>query len=189
VFGGGGEFNGTRSITLPGFNSIARGSPTLYNAGAMLRATYTLGREEIYLRPSVTASLVHSASSAYRETGAGLLSLDVSSASATVAGLTPALELGGRVSLANGAVMRLYTMAGVSLLSQGQWRQDSRMLGAPTEAGRFSSVVRTDQVVGRFAAGAQVFATDRMELRLQYDGEFSQNLTGHGGSLTFAYRF
>jgi hypothetical protein len=189
VFGGAGEFNGTRTITLPGFNSIARGSPTLANAGAMLRATYTIGREEIYLRPSLTASLIYAASSAYRESGAGVLNLQVSGASSTVGALTPALELGGRVNLADGTVLRLFTTAGVSLLSQGQWRQDSQLIAAPAGSGRFSSIVKTDQVVGRFAAGVQVFATDRLELRLQYEGEYSQNLTGHGGALTFAYRF
>jgi outer membrane autotransporter protein len=155
----------------------------------MLRVTYTIGREEIYLRPSLTASLVHSASSAYRESGAGVLNLDVSGASSTVGALTPALELGGRANLRDGTVLRLYTTAGVSLLSQGQWRQDSQLIAAPAGTGRFSTVVRADQVVGRFAAGMQVFATDRLELRLQYEGEYSQNLTGHGGVVAFAYRF
>jgi outer membrane autotransporter protein len=77
VFGGAGEFNSTRTITLPGFGSIARGSPTLSNVGALLRGTYTLGREELYLRPSMTLSLIHARSSAYRESGAGVLNLDV----------------------------------------------------------------------------------------------------------------
>jgi hypothetical protein len=189
VFGGGGEFNSTRTIQLPGFGSIARGSPTLLNAGAMLRATYTLGREEFYLRPSLSLSLVHARSSSYVESGAGVLNLNVSSASNTVAGLTPALEVGGRAVLPNGVLVRVFTAAGVSLLSEGRWSQQSRLASAPAAAGAFSSVVRTDQVVGRVAAGVQVFATDRLELRLQYEGEYSSNLTGHGGSFAVAYRF
>jgi hypothetical protein len=189
VFGGGGEFNSTRTITLPGFGAIARGSPSLTQAGAMLRGTYTLGGEALYLRPSMTLSLVHARSGAYRESGAGLLNLDVSAANSTVAALTPALEVGGRAVLSNGVVMRLYTSAGVSWLSQGRWTQESRMVSSAAEAGRFSTVVRTDQVVARVAAGVQVFATDRLELRLQYEGEYSANLTGHGGSLALAYRF
>jgi hypothetical protein len=189
VFGGGGEFNGSRTITLPGFAGIARGSPSLAHAGAMLRATYTLGGEEFYLRPSMTLSLVHARSGAYRESGAGVLNLEVASASSTVGALTPALEVGGRAMLANGMVLRLYTSAGVSLLSQGRWNQESRLVSAAAEAGRFSSTVRTDQVVGRVAAGVQAFMTDRLELRLQYEGEYSQNLTGHGGSVAIAWRF
>ncbi len=189
VFGGGGEFNSTRTITLPGFGSVARGSPTLAQVGGALRATYTIGREEIYLRPSMTLSLVHARSGSYRESGAGLLNLDVAAASNTVAGLTPALELGGRVNLQDGTVLRLYTSAGVSLLSSGDWNQQSRLVGAPAAAGRFSSQVQTDQVVGRVVAGVQVYATNRLELRLQYEGEYSANLTGHGGSFALAYRF
>ncbi len=189
VFGGGGAFNGTRTITLPGFGSIARGSPTLSNVGAMLRGTYTIGREAFYLRPSLSLSLVHARSSSYSESGAGVLNLSVSDASSTVAALTPALEVGGRANLANGMVLRLYTSAGVSWLSQGQWSQHSRLSAAPAEAAAFSTVVRTDQVVGRVTAGAQLFATNRLELRLQYEGEYSANLTGHGGSFAVAYRF
>ncbi len=189
VFGGGGAFNSTRTITLPGFGSIARGSPTLAQVGGALRATYTIGREELYLRPSMTLSLVHARSSAYRESGAGLLNLDVAAASHTVAGLTPALELGGRVNLQNGAVLRLFTSAGLNLLSSGNWSQDSRLVSAPAGAGRFTSELQTDQVVGRVVAGVQVYATNRLELRLQYEGEYSANLTGHGGSFALAYRF
>ncbi|MBS7789746.1 hypothetical protein KTR66_07060 [Roseococcus sp. SDR] len=188
LFGGAGEFNSTRTITLPGFGSIARGSPTLSNVGGLLRATYTLGGEEFYLRPSLTMSLIHARSSAWRESGAGVLNLEVSGASSTVGALTPALEVGGRVNFANGVVMRLFTTGGVSLLSSGQWSQESRLVSAPSSA-RFESTVRTDQVVGRLAVGAQVFATDRLEVRLQYEGEYSANLTGHGGSLSLAYRF
>jgi outer membrane autotransporter protein len=172
AFGGGGQFNSTRTITLPGFGSIARGSPGLSNVGGLLRATYTVGGEDLYLRPSMTLSLIHARSSAYRESGAGVLNLDVASASSTVGALTPALEVGGRVNFADGVVLRLFTSAGVSLLSSGQWSQESRLVSSPSAA-RFETVVRTD----------------RLEVRLQYDGEYSANLTGHGGSLTLAYRF
>jgi hypothetical protein len=96
--------------------------------------------------------------------------------------------VGGRVNFANGVVMRLFTSAGVSLLSDGRWKQESRLAASPTGA-RFETSVRADQVVGRVALGAQLFATNRLEMRLQYEGEYSQNLTGHGGSLSLAYRF
>ena len=188
VFGGAGAFNSTRMVTLPGFGSIARGSPTLSNLGGLLRATYTLGGEEFYLRPSMTLSLIHARSSAWRESGAGVLNLEVSGASSTIGAMTPALEVGGRVNFANGVVMRLFTSVGVSLLSSGRWSQESRLVSSPSGA-RFETVVQTDRVAGRVIAGGQVFATDRLELRLQYEGEVSANLTSHGGSMTLAYRF
>ena len=78
---------------------------------------------------------------------------------------------------------------GVSLLSEGRWNQQSRLVSAAPEAGRLSSTLRTDQVVGRVAVGMQAIMTDRLELRLRYGGEYSTNLTGHGGSLAFALRF
>lgn len=98
------------------------------------------------------------------------------------------VRVGGRVTFANGVVMRLFTSAGASLLSDGRWKQESRLASSPSGE-RFETAVRNDRVVGRLAVGAQVFATDRLELRLQYEGEYSQNLTGHGGSLSLAMRF
>jgi hypothetical protein len=171
--GGTVTINGTAStITLPGFGSIARGSPTLSNLGGLQRATYTLGDEEFYLRPSMTLSLIQARSGAWRESGAG--------------GAEPGGR--GRAHFANGVGMRLFTTAGVSLLSSGQWSQESRLVSSPSPA-RFGTVVRTDQVVGRLAAGARVFATDRLEVRLQCESEYSAKLTGHGGSASVALRF
>ncbi|WP_431302167.1 hypothetical protein [Sediminicoccus sp. BL-A-41-H5] len=161
------------TVTINGTAStITRGSPTLSNLGGLQRATYTLGGEEFYLRPSMTLSLIQARSGAWRESGAG--------------GAEPGGR--GRAHFANGVGMRLFTTPGVSLLSSGQWSQESRLVSSPSPA-RFGTVVRTDQVVGRLAAGAQVFATDRLEVRLQCESEYSAKLTGHGGSVSVALRF
>lgn len=189
VFGGGGVFNSTRTITLPGFGGIAHGGPTLANVGGLLRATYTLGGEELYLRPASTMSLIHARSGAWRESGAGVLNLDVSGASSTVGALRqPALELGGRVNVAHGVVMRLFTSAGVSLLNNRQWSQESRLASSPAGA-RFETTVRTDRVVGRVTAGAQVSPLIAWKSGSNMMASTAQPLTGHGGLLSLAYRF
>lgn len=75
----------------------------------------------------------------------------------------------------------------LSLRSDGHWNQEARLASSPSGA-RFSTAVRRDQVVGRVAVGAQLFATDKLEVRLQVEGEVSQNLTGHGGSVSLVDR-
>ncbi len=189
AFGGGGSFDTRRTIQLPGFSAVASGGPGLTNLGAMLRASFTVGGEDIYLRPSVTLGVVHARSGGYRESGAGVLGLDVASASATVAMLTPALEVGGRVTLAPERVLRLFANAGLGYASNDRWTQEARLLGAPAGAAGFRTAVRMDGLVGRVSAGGQLYAGRNLALRLQYEGEFSNNLTAHGGTLALSWAF
>jgi outer membrane autotransporter protein len=155
----------------------------------MLRASFTVGGEDIYLRPSVTLGVVHARSGGYRESGAGALGLDVASASATVATLTPAIEVGGRVALAPERVLRIFASAGLGFASNDRWTQEARLLGAPAGAAGFRTAVRMDGLVGRISAGGQLYAGRNLALRLQYEGEFSNNLTAHGGTLALSWAF
>jgi uncharacterized protein with beta-barrel porin domain len=188
-FGGGGQYENRRLITLPGFGSVAAGSPDLTAMGVMLRGAFTVGSEALYVRPTLSLGAVHARSGAYRETGAGALNLEVSSNSSDIASLTPSVELGGRVGLENGMVLRLFASAGVSFLNQGHWDQDSRLTSAPQAAGLFRTSVRQDRTVGRVTAGAQLYSEGSLDLRVQYEGEYGQTVTGHGGSLVLALRF
>lgn len=142
----------------------------------------SVGGEELYLRPSMTLSLIHARSSAYRESGAGVLNLEVASASSTVGAMTPALEVGGRVNFANGVVMRLFTSAGVSSLSSGQWSQDSRLVSSPSAA-RASLQPRCGRIRwwAAWSPAPRSSRIDRLEVRLQYEGEYSANLTAMAG--------
>lgn len=152
AFGGDGSFDTRRVITLPGFGAVATGGPGLKDLGALLRATFTLGSEDIYLRPSATLAAVHARSFSYSESGVGELNLEVASASATVATLTPAIEFGGRIALAEDRILRLFANAGVSFASSHNWTQQGRLVGAPPGAAGFDSAVRIDPLVGRIAA-------------------------------------
>ena len=43
--------------------------------------------------------------------------------------------------------------------------------------------------IGRISAGIDLYATDRVELRLQYDGSFADGQTSNGGQFRFSYFF
>ncbi len=189
AFGGAGQFNASRTITLPGFASIAKGSPDTSNMGVLLRAGYTIGREEFYLRPNISLSTIHVRTGAYRENGAGALNLSVDSAQQTTAMLTPMLEIGGRVALDDGMVLRPFLTAGISVLSNDAWKQTGRLTGAAPGTGGFTTTVPMDQVVGRVGAGVQLYTGKLMDFRLQYDGEYGGNLTAHGGSVVISVKF
>ena len=189
AFGGAGQFDTARVITLPGFGAVAKGNPDTANLGLLLRASYTIGREEFYLRPTLSLSTIHVRTGAYQESGGGVLNLSVNSASQTTAMLTPMLEVGGRIALDDAMTLRPFVSAGVSVLSTDQWKQTGRLVSAPAGVGGFSTAVPFDRVVGRVSAGVQLYTGGMLDVRLLYEGEYGGSVTAHGGSLVMSLNF
>lgn len=188
AYGGAGQFNTSRVITIPGFSAVAKGNPDTASVGVLFRANYTVGTEHLYVRPNVTVGAVHARTGAYQESGAGALNLGMDSASRSTLVLTPMLEIGGRVELGDGMLMRPFVAAGVALFSNGAWQQNGRLVSAPSGTGTFTTNVPTDQVAARVGAGVQI-SSGPFDLRLQYDGEFSKTVASNAGSLIGAWRF
>ncbi|HET6194152.1 MAG TPA: autotransporter outer membrane beta-barrel domain-containing protein, partial [Acetobacteraceae bacterium] len=189
AFGGGGQFNLSRIITLPGYASVAKGSPDIANVGMLLRAAYTIGQEDFYLRPNITLSTIHVRTGAYREGGGGALGLAIDGASQTSVALTPMLEVGGRLALGSDMLLRPFLAAGFSLQSSGAWTQTGHLLSAPAGAAGFATTVPVPRVAGRVTAGAQLYTSRMVDLRLQYEGEYAGSVVSHAGSFVASVRF
>ncbi|MDE2515784.1 MAG: autotransporter outer membrane beta-barrel domain-containing protein, partial [Rhodospirillales bacterium] len=188
-FAGHQDFRTARLIALPGAFSVADAKPLTNGGGLRLRIARTFGSAHAYLRPFLDLDGVYAAAPGYTETGAGALDLQVSGHRQLLGVATPMLEIGGRTDLPDGAVLRSYLQGGVSFLSQGSWQTSARFIGAPDRVGGFASTMPMDRVQGRIGAGLQLLTRGHFDLRLQYDGTFSQNLTSHGGTLIAAWRF
>ena len=187
-FGGAGSFSTFRVITLPGFGSVAKGSPATAQVGLLLRAAYTIGREDFYLRPMLSMAATHARSGAYREQG-GTLNLAVDAASQGNATLSPMLEVGGRVALDADTLLRPFLAIGIDLNSATSWSQTARLAIAPAGAGVFTTRVPVDRVLGRVTLGAQLYTGREVDLRLQYDGGYGGSLMTHAGSVVVSARF
>ena len=188
-FGGAGQFNTARVITLPGYGAVAKGNPRTANLGLMLRAAYTLGQESLYLRSSLGLSAINARTGSYRESGGGALALSVDAASQTTVTLNPMLELGGRVGLADDLLLRPFVAVGMNLHSTRSWRQTGRLISAPAGSGAFATTVPIDPVAAVVRAGVQLYTGQLMDFRLQYDGAYSGTTTTHAGSLVASMRF
>ncbi len=125
----------------------------------------------------------------HRESGAGNLGLAYDSASQTSLAVTPALELGARLDLAGGYILRPFARLGVSLLTNDDWTISARLAGAPAGVPGFETAIPLDQVTTQVSAGLQLWAANGLDLRLGYDGAFSEHATSHGGTLTLAWDF
>lgn len=186
--GGYGSYDLNRNLAIPNFKSRATSKPDVYSFGARIRVARTFTDGNVYVKPYVDLDAAYSRMSSYEESG-DALHLKVASSDQMVFGLAPTLEVGGRSELPRGAVLRPFAYAGVSLLSEDGWKTKSRLAGAPDSAGSFTTTMPTDNVVGRIGAGFQVTHANRLDFRLQYDGELASRGSSHSGSLKMAYRF
>jgi hypothetical protein len=80
-------------------------------------------------------------------------------------------------------MFRPFVRGGVSFGDQSSWTSSARLAGAPDGAGSFDTDVPVDDVVARATAGLQILNNGEVNVRAQYDGEFSDNITSHGGSI------
>ncbi len=187
--GGYGWYDTTRKISIPGFSGKADSEPELQNVGLRVRAAYNWGREKLYVRPYVDLDAIYTRQPSYDESGAGDLNLDVRSSDQWSLVATPSVEVGGRVAVGETNTLRPYARLGLALSNQDDWTSKARLAAAPGGADGFDSSVPMDEVTTKVGAGLQLDTQRGLELRLQYDGQFSSNLTSHGGSLRIALPF
>src|SRR5690606_7123596 len=91
--------------------------------------------EQFYVKPYLDLDAFYTRMPSYSESG-DALSLNVDSSDQFVVSLSPVLEIGGRMDMSNGAVVRPFAYAGASFLSEDTWHGTARLNGAPaTSAG------------------------------------------------------
>jgi len=186
--GGYGQYDVDRRIRIPGLQSTASSSPDIYGAALRLRIARTFASDKFYLKPYVDLDALYTHMPRYSESG-NAMHLEVESSNAFVLGLSPMLEVGGKVSLDNGAVMRPFAYGGVSFLSKDEYTARARLQGAPDGTGTFETSLPVDDVIGRLGAGLQVSNAGGVDFRLQYDGEFSSHIQSHRASLKLMVPF
>lgn len=189
IAGGYGSHRMHRNMSIDGYDSRVSSSPDVSSVGARLRAARHFElTDRLYLKPYVDLDAFYTRMQGYTESG-GPLSLQVDSSDQFVIGVSPMLEFGGRIDMSNGAVVRPYAYAGVSLLSKDSWTTTARLAGAPAGSTGITTDLPGDNVIGRFGLGVQVNTESGLDFRLQYDGEASSKVTSHSGQLKMMYRF
>ncbi|OWJ68741.1 hypothetical protein BWR60_03065 [Inquilinus limosus] len=177
-----GSFDIKRRIAIPGFADTVSSDPDVFAGAARLRVARTFAFSEMYLKPYVDLDAIYSRMPGYRESGGGDLGLKVEDSDQFTFAFSPTLEVGGRVAAGN-AILRPYAYAGVTVLSDDDWSAKARFTGAPSGTGSFDTSLPIDDVVARIGAGVQLLTTAGMDIRLQYDGEFSDRTSSNAGSL------
>ena len=184
-----GDFDTTRSFSVGGETYRATGSPNARNAGIHGRIAYEFPRNGFYLRPSLDLDANWIGLGGYDESGAGDFDLSVDDSDSWVLSAAPAVEIGARVDLADGTVLRPFANVGARFVSGNDWTVDSGFRSAPDDAGSFSSQVDNPNAVATFGAGITVMTTGNLNLTAQYQGAFADGYTAQSGALKATWRF
>ena len=184
-----GSYSMERNISIPGYQQTLESKPDVYGANMRLRAARTFATGNMYVKPYVDLDATYTRMRGYTESGASPVGLSVDDSDKMLFGLSPMIEMGGRMDLKDGSTMRPYVYAGVSLLSDDEWETSSRLRGAPAGTSGFGTTLPFDDVVGKVGGGVHLTRKSGADFRLQYDGQFSSNAHSHGISLKMAVPF
>ncbi|GGC82011.1 autotransporter [Chelatococcus reniformis] len=190
VSGNYGSFDSTRIASFAGIGGVAFGTQNLYGLGGRLRAAYTWDLGGFYVRPFVDADLVYTNAGSYNEIGAGLFDRQVAGRSEWAVLASPTLEIGTNLALGGDYGLRAFARAGVTFSSLDAWSSKARLSAAPIGADGFTVSLPMDDIYGRVGAGLQLTSlTNGINLRAEYNGDFSSHATRHIGSLRFSIDF
>lgn len=184
-----GRFDTERRLAVGGTPARAVGDQDVTSLAARLRASYTLGADPAYLRPSLDLDVVYVEAGGYTEAGAGELSLAVSGSQETALVATPAIEAGTVFAASEDLGLRAYVRAGASFSSVDSFEAEARFATAPASAGGFASAVGVADVVGRVGAGVEILSATWADVDLRYDGAFAGDFREHTASVNVAIRF
>lgn len=191
-----GWYDSTRTIEVGSYRATAKASPEAWHAGAHARAAYQFAFfgapgavvESWYVQPRVDLHLNYVRSGSYTETGSSPFNLAVQGEGAKTFAAVPAVEIGGRVRVGEGMVLRPFASAGVSLNANSDWAATARFAGQPNSRG-FRASTPIPDVLAKVTAGAELLTGANWDLRVQYSGEFGDRYTSHTGMARIAYRF
>jgi outer membrane autotransporter protein len=181
--GGYGSYSMDRNIGIAGYQDTLDSRPDVYGFNARLRAARTFAYDNFYVKPYVDLDASYTRMPAYQESGSNPLALSVDGSDQFIVGLSPMIEFGGRTQLKNGATLRPYMYAGVSLLSENDWVSSARLRGAPANTASFNTSLPFDDVIGKVGAGLELTHKAGVDFRLQYDGQFSEHIRSHSVTL------
>ncbi|WP_255702300.1 autotransporter outer membrane beta-barrel domain-containing protein [Roseomonas cutis] len=183
-----GWYDSKRTVEVGTLTQQASASPRAWQVGAHARVAYQIPFEGWYLQPRVDLHLNHVRSGSYTESGASPFNLTVDGQGETSVAATPAIEVGGRIRIAEGMVLRPYASAGLSLVSNGDWAATARFAGQPASRG-FRATTPIPDTLGKFALGAELLSTGNWDFKLQYSADLGDRYASHAGMARVAYRF
>jgi hypothetical protein len=190
VSGGYGWLDTKRSVILPTPGITAESEPQLGFVSPHLRLAHAFERGDWYLRPLLDAGVTYVHLGSLHESGAGAANLKVRSQNETYFTLNPAIEMGGELGQKDGLLIRPYVKAGLVHLFTGNTPQiTASFQGAPAGVAPFTVKGNNDKNYGGLSLGTDFLSAKGLNVRVGYEGQFSNHTNAHGGFLKLSIPF
>lgn len=178
VNGGQGDVDTTRQAGLvPGVTATSGTDVTFVTN--LARLAYSFGESGFYVTPMLDAGATYVDMGGFTETGGGVLNLAVSSSDQWIFFGGPAVEIGSTITQ-SGFELRPYIKAGVLFLSEDSFDIEARFAAASPAVAPFRVTSNFDDTFATLDAGVQLFSTDGLNLRLNYQGKFGDDSRENG---------
>lgn len=182
-----GVFDQEREVMYQGTRRTADAEQYVHTLSSRIRAAYNVDLGKWYVRPEFGVDFVYVDIPGYQETGGGMLNMEYDAQSDFQVGLTPAVEIGGRVDF-KGGFLRPFGRAGLTWWSNSNWEQTSR-LAAVDAASDITTSYDAASLIGHGEVGFDCVFDNGIEIRAQYDIDGADDFISHSVSGRVGFRF
>ncbi|HYG07073.1 MAG TPA: autotransporter outer membrane beta-barrel domain-containing protein [Stenotrophomonas sp.] len=174
------------------FSSVDRHATSQFDVshiGLHARIARQIPFADWYLKPYVDLHATRLESGSYTEQGAGELSLQVKSSDQTVFSAAPMLEAGGRFDLGKDRTLQVYGGVGGAFYSADNIGADMSFVEGDPSKGTFHINTDLPQERLKASAGVDMKASEHLDVKLEYNGEFADHYQANTGTLKLSYVF
>jgi outer membrane autotransporter protein len=187
---GEGRYDTQRFVNFPAVGTVATGKQKIDFLSSHLRAAYAFDFGDWYLRPLLDFGVSRTRLGAFSESGAGAANLNVQQQTETYVSVQPALEFGTEWAQSGGTLIRPFTALGVTHYLSGNNPQITASLqGVPAGVAPFTVNGEMDKTFGNLTLGVDFLARDGKNVRVSYDGQFSDHTESHAFSVKLSLPF
>ena len=189
IDGGYGWYTSRRTIAVGSLSDIARAKPNAWQFGAHLRAAYTLDLgTSAYVKPFAEVHAIYVHANGFTETGSSPFNLDVARQNDFAVTGGAGLELGTRIALGGGTVLRPFLSGALEVNGAADWTTQARFASQP-QAGRFAVTTAAPNLIGRFAIGADLISAKNLDLSVSYSPAWGEDFHSNSGTARITWRF
>ncbi|WP_346900066.1 autotransporter outer membrane beta-barrel domain-containing protein [uncultured Roseibium sp.] len=176
-----------RNLSISDLSETISSSPGVLAGSVRARIARTFATTNVYVKPYFDFDAIYSRVGHHQESGA--YGLEFESTGQWNFAATPSVELGSRLRYKDGTDLRVYGKLGLSFLSSDTWETDARFTNRAAGTGSFKTSLEHEDLFASIGAGIQITSIEGVDMRLEYNGRFSEKLATNSGSLRFSVPF
>ncbi len=182
-----GSYEIDRAINIPYVAEVASSSPDVTAGSFTGRIAKMIDLDRVYLKPYVDLDAVYTHQNGYTESG--IYGLSVAGHGQWSFAASPNIEIGGRHNFDSGETLRLYGRLGMTFMSSDDWKTSAAFINAPVPGNGFATSLDYADTFATVAAGFQITTLKNVDLRLEYEGRFSDKISSNAGKVRLSVPF